>query len=221
MAVATLSFSLGPATTWKDLTDAALVRALGYGRHAPSMRSTLEEPDEVDLLASTAVFICRDKGSGQPVGTARIQVSTQGPVLIGSCVTMPDEIARDSFGEITRLASVPGSDPLVKLALMKAGYLYCVASQVRWLVIGARNEALIRQYMRLGFQDLHPSPEPVRLGYAGGIPHRILKFDLVAAERTWHASRHPLYQFMVETVHPDIQLFQRTRIRRVRAELVA
>jgi hypothetical protein len=29
----------------------------------------------------------------------------------------------------------------------------------------------------------------------------------VAAERTWHAGQHGLYGLMVETFHPDLQLF--------------
>ena len=37
---------------------------------------------------------------------------------------------------------------------MKASYLFCLASQVRWMVIGARSEALERQYTRIGFHNL-------------------------------------------------------------------
>ena len=37
---------------------------------------------------------------------------------------------------------------------MKASYLFCMANKVQWMVIGARNEALIRNYRRLGFIDV-------------------------------------------------------------------
>jgi hypothetical protein len=97
---------------------------------------------------------------------------------------------------------------LAKLCLMKAGYLYCLASQVRWMVIGARNEALIRNYRRLGFKDVLSPDDRVPLAHAGGLPHRILAFDVTSAERQWVAAGHPLYQFMVETFHPDLRLFQ-------------
>ena len=56
----------------------------------------------------------------------------------------------DTRAEITRLSAVAGADPLVKLCLMKASYLFCMATQIRWMVIGARNEALVRQYRSWG-----------------------------------------------------------------------
>jgi hypothetical protein len=90
--------------------------------------------------------------------------------------------------------------------LVKACYLYAVAAQIRWLVIGARSPALIRIYHGLGFADLLAPGERVPLAHAGGLPHQVLAFDVVSAERTWHGLRHNLYPFMVETWHPDLQL---------------
>lgn len=214
MAIANLTFSLGPARDWDDLVDVCRVRAQSYGHHVDSMRTSMLQPDDIDLMPTTAVFLCRDKASGTPVGTARVQVSLRGPLLIDGSVTLPDDMQTQSRAEITRLSAVPGADPLVKLALMKAGYLYCLANQTRWLVIGARNDALIRQYRRLGFSDLQDGGQSVPLDYAGGLPHRILRFDVTGAERAWSAMSHPLYPFMVETVHPDIQLFRQERIAR-------
>ena len=90
---------------------------------------------------------------------------------------------------------------------MKASYLYCLAAQVRWMVIGARNEALSRQYRRLGFFDLLGDNRTVILHHAARLPHSVLAFDVTTAESAWRAASHPLYTFMVETVHPSIQLF--------------
>jgi hypothetical protein len=72
-------------------------------------------------------------------------------------------------------------------------------------VIGARSDALVRLYKRLGFTDALDAPLP--LAHAGGLQHHVLAFDVVAAERTWHAGQHGLYGLMVETFHPDLQLF--------------
>ena len=94
----------------------------------------------------------------------------------------------------------------VKLGLMKAAYLYCLAHQVHWMVIGARNAALARQYKRLGFTDL-AGGAMVPLAHAADLPHRVLAFDVVSAERNWFAVRHPLYEFMVRHYHPDIRPF--------------
>jgi hypothetical protein len=221
MSTASLSFTLRPATKWEDLLEAAQVRSLSYGRHLPNMRTSLLQPDDVDLSPLTTVFVCHDKTSGDPVGTARVQTSIRGPLLIDECPAVRREMGDDSRAEITRLAAAPGADALVKLALMKACYLYCVANQVHWLVIGARNEALIRQYGRLGFVDLDESRDMVPLSYTGGLLHRVMKFDVTAAEREWYANRHPLYKFMVQTVHKDIEIVPAIRIARSVPALVA
>ena len=221
MPTAQLSFTVRLASSWDDLARSAAVRAVSYGHHVAELRSILAEPDDVDLEPGTVVFVCEDKASGRVVGTARVQTSTTSSLLVEQSVSLPAEILDHARAEITRLASVQGADPLVKIALMKAGYLYCLANQVRWLVIGARKEALIRQYVRLGFSDVFDDSRRVALAYAGGFPHRILQFDVTAAEREWFARKHPLYGFMKNTVHADIELFARPRIARYGQALAA
>jgi hypothetical protein len=71
-------------------------------------------------------------------------------------------------------------------------------------VIGARSAALVRIYKGLGFDLLADAdgPRQVPLAHAGGLPHHVLAFDVVAAERHWHAARHALYGFMVRPGTP-------------------
>ncbi len=76
------------------------------------------------------------------------------------------------------------------------------------MIIGARSEALVRQYQRLGFSDVYHDKRMIELSYAGAVPHRILAFDVVTAERIWLASNNPLYGFIFETSHRDIELFK-------------
>lgn len=204
---APLSFTLRPARHRADLVDACRVRSAAYGRHLPQMALPLERPDALDGQPGTAVLLARDKASGQPIGTLRIQRNVAAPLPLEASLILPHTLAQCSRAELTRLAILPGADPLVRIALVKASYLYALASQVRWIVIGARSEALIRIYRRLGFADLLGRDDRVPLAHAGGLPHCILALDVVAAERHWHAAGHDLYPFMVETWHPDIQLF--------------
>ena len=207
MASASLSFTLRIARSALELEGACTARSLSYGHHLPALKTPLASPDLVDLTLGTAVLVCTDKRSGHSVGTARVQVSTHGRLLIEQSIELPEALAGHARAEITRLSAVPGADPLVKLALWKAAWLYCQASQVRWMVIGARSEALVRQYRRLGFYDLHADGRCVPLAYAGGVPHRVLVFDSMTAERAWHAAKNGLYGFMIDTLHPDIDLF--------------
>lgn len=205
MTQATLSFSLRVARERADLADACRVRSAAYGRHLPAMAQPLQRPDALDTQPGTAVLLARDKASGAPLGTLRIQRNQHAPLLLEHSLILPHRLAERPRAEITRLAVMPGADAQVRLALMKACYLYGLASQVRHLVIGARSEPLIRIYRRLGFEDVLGSMVP--LAHAGHLPHRILALDIVAAERTWLGAGHGLYPFMIETWHPDIQLF--------------
>ena len=61
---------------------------------------------------------------------------------------------------------------------MKSSYLFCLATQVRWMVIGARSEALVRQYRRLGFSDIFEDGRFIPLLHAGRLDHRVLSFNV-------------------------------------------
>lgn len=208
MPTASLNFTVRLARRRADLLDACRVRAQAYGHHLPQMAQPLAAPDALDGQPGTAIVVCRDKRSGACTGTLRIQRNQHAPLLIEHSAILPRRFAEGSRAELTRLAVLPGADGATRLALMKASYLYALASQVRWLVIGARSEALIRIYRRLGFEDVWGPEDRVPLAHAGGLPHRILAFDVVAAERTWLAAGHGLYPFMIETFHPELQLFE-------------
>ena len=206
MATTSLGFTTRIARSHQALCEASDVRAEAYGHHVPTMGATLVQPDAIDLQAGTTVLVCRDKASGEVAGTARIQRNQSVPLQIERSVDVPEALAGQHLAEITRLAIRPGADVLMRPMLVKACYLYAVASQIRWLLIGARSPALIRIYRGLGFADLLGEGRQVPLAHAGGLPHSVLAFNVGAAERTWHAARHGLYSFMVETFHPDLQL---------------
>ena len=208
MTISQLTFTVAIARELRTLREACAVRALAYGHHLqdrPAMAHALAEPDATDLAPGCVVLVCRDKASGQVIGTARIQRNHPRPLPIEDSVALPPALAGHARAEITRLAIRPGADHLVRPMLVKACWMYAVAAQIRTLVIGARSAALVRIYKGLGFADLLGG-RSVPLAHAGGLPHQVLSFDVVAAERHWHAAQHALYAFMVETWHPDLQL---------------
>jgi hypothetical protein len=94
----------------------------------------------------------------------------------------------------------------VKLALFKALHRYCLAKQVEWILIGAR-PPLDQTYLDLGFEDVFSDGILRPLATAANVPHRILSFEVFTAERKWHALSHPLYVFMGQRFHPDIEIF--------------
>ena len=206
MSMSELGFTVSIARHGAELREVCALRATAYGHHLPALARALAEPDTADHQRGTVVLVCRDKASGVVIGTARLQRSGTRPLPIEASVALPPALAALPRGEITRLAIRAGADALVRPMLVKACYLAAVASQTRLLVIGARSPGLVRIYRGLGFSDLLGDGLQVPLAHAGGLPHSVLSFDVVAAERHWCEQRHPLYGFMVETWHPDLQL---------------
>jgi hypothetical protein len=200
-----LEFTLQLVSSPEDLLDACSVRAQAYGHHLPEMGRRLAEPDELDSAPGTSVFLCRAKADGRATGTMRIQSNAYGPLLMEGSLSLPPWLRGASRAEITRLAVRVGADPLTRLSLWKASYQFCVANQLNWMVVGARNEALIRNYRRLGFVDVFAPDELMPLAHTGGLPHRIMAFDNTSAQRRWGEMRHPLYQFVFETLHGDLE----------------
>ncbi|MBX3641702.1 MAG: hypothetical protein KF720_01375 [Rubrivivax sp.] len=205
MSSCELGLTLNVVSSHQDLLDACLVRAQAYGHHMPELGQKLLEPDALDHDPGTTVFICRDKLTGLCTGTMRIQSSSYGPLLMEGSLRLPPWLDSVSRVEITRLAVRVGADPLTRLCLWKASYLFCMANQLQWMVVGARNEALIRNYRRLGFVDVFAPDQMMPLAHTGGLPHRILALDNNVLKRRWGETRHPLYQFFFETQHADLE----------------
>jgi hypothetical protein len=200
-----LSFTLRPAGSHADLLLACKVRAAAYGRKNPAYGQSMLVPDQTDALPWTTVFLCEDKITGEPVGTARIQATTRGgEIEIEKYVEPPAHILRYGRAEISRLSTVLGADPFVRLALWKASYLYCLAIQVRWMVLGVGKPSLLRAYESLGARDIFEDRHQVVLGHGGNMPYRILGLEITACESRMRAENHVLCGFMFDTVHADI-----------------
>lgn len=191
-------FDMCIAVLEQDFQAACAVRRQAYGHHDPEMASRFGAVERLDTAEGTVVLVCRARSTGQCVGTARIQLSGFGPLTLESSLRLPDWLRSRSRAQISRLAVVPGMPAVVKLLLMKASYQYCLATQVRWMVIGARSPALIRNYRSLGFKDVFEPGAWVPLASGGGLPHQILALDVAGADAQWQATRHRLYGFMTE-----------------------
>ena len=211
-----LGFTVSAVKDDLSLREVRTLRAQAHGRplpDLPAMSQALARPDPSDGAAHVTVLACRDKASGEVVGTARFQRNHPLPLPIESSVQLPPPLAVQTRAEVTRLAIRPGADPLVRQALFKSCWMLALAGQIRNLVIGARSAPLVRIYKSLGFVDVvadENGPRPVPLAHAGNLLHHVLALDVVGAERRWHAISHPWYRFMVETWHPDLQLIPET-----------
>jgi hypothetical protein len=202
-----LSFRLRIARTRSDVLAACRVRA--YGHHMPHLRDALMSPGSVDEAPGVVMLLCTDKRSGEPVGTLRLRTSFWGPLLLEWSVSLPDELRAVSRMELTRLATVPDCDTLVKRSLIKASFIYCRAMLVSHLVICVRasSRALQNQYRRLKFFDVFPDGVSLPLKHVAGMEHLERATATRTIEQRWVESSHEWLDFVFGTWHPDIDLF--------------
>jgi hypothetical protein len=203
----TLPFSVHVVTTEAQLLEVQALRSQAYGHHLPLIAESFGRPDPVDRERDTTIFYARDKATGRMVGSARIQTNRYSPLQIERSVQLPPARIGQRLAEITRLTVLPGYEHPVRMAMVKASYVFCVGMQVAGIMAGSRR-SLVRQYAALGFTDLFEDERMVPLVHAGGIEHRILFVNLITAESEWRQMNHPAYGFIFHTYHPDIAIFE-------------
>lgn len=189
-----------------DLARVQALRQLAYGRHLPDQAASFGAADPSDRRPGTAIFFAEDKASGEVVGSARVQSNRHAPLPIERSIELPPQHRGRLLAEITRLCVMPGYDHKVRLALVKASHLYCIALQIGGVVAGSRR-SLVRLYESLGFDDLYGDERMCPLQHAGGLPHRVLFRDTVTSEAMARERRHPDYDFVFRDFHPDIAIF--------------
>lgn len=201
-----LPFRVGVVTDEAQLLRVQALRQWAYGRHLPAQAASFGSADPLDRLPGTTIFYVEDKQSGDMVGSARVQTNRFAPLQIERSLVLPPELLGQQLAEITRLCVQPGYTHPVRLALLKATHLFCVAMQISGVLAGSR-PALLRGYLALGFTDLMGDARQVPLVHAGGLPHRVLFRDAVRSEATTREMQHPDYDFVFRRFHPDIQVF--------------
>jgi hypothetical protein len=97
---------------------------------------------------------------------------------------------------------------VVKIALIKACFEYCEQNGIDYAVVTGRRP-IDRQYEQLLFSDVLEDKAMVPLRHVGGIPHRVMAFEIATGEQRWTAARHPLLGFFRHTHHPDIDIAPR------------
>lgn len=203
-----LPFTVSVVETDQALSDAFRVAQSAYQRHVPDLAHVGEAPPLQEVEPGYVVLIAKSKFDGSPIGTMKIQVNQWGRLKLEQSLKLPGWLDGCSQAGANRLGVASGpAGRMVKAALFKAFYLYCVEENIDWMVIAARRP-LDKQYSALLFQDVFGPNEFIPLAHAANIPHRIMAFDVASAEERWHAARHPLHDFIFATRHPDIALAQ-------------
>lgn len=202
-----LPFRIRIVRNEEQLSKAIHIRAQAYERHWPNLYVQLQTPEEQDRNPNSLIFLAEAKTDGQPVGTMRVDTNLVNPLPIAESLSLPESIAQRTLAYVTRLGVKQGRDgSLVKLALFKTLHRYCLAKQLHWMLVGIRPPG-DRDYVRLGFQDIFEEGKLVPISSSNGVPVRLMSFEAPTAERRWHENGNPLYKFMFQDYHPDIEIF--------------
>lgn len=201
-----LPFTVKVVRNEADLRKAVQIRQAAYGRHVPELAELLRSPESYDRDKGSVVLLAESKLDGSPLGSLRLQSNRYGSLGIEQSVELPEWLKYCSLAEGTRLGISEGRiGRVVKAALIKAFYLYCLEADIDWIVITAR-KPLDRQYAALMYQDVFPGGEFIPMRHIGNIPHRVMAFEVKTGEARWAEADHPLFDFMCRTRHPDIDV---------------
>lgn len=202
-----LPFRVRVVCSTPQLLRVQALRQLAYGRHLPEQAAAFGSADPLDRLSDTTIFFAEDKHTGAVVGSARVQSNRSEPLQIERSIELPPARRGQLLAEITRLCVQPGYDHPVRLALVKASHLFCIAMQINGVLAGSRR-SLLRTYESLGFTDLFGDERMCPLLHAGGLAHRVLFRDTVTSEAMARDRQHADYDFVFRHYHPDIAIFE-------------
>jgi hypothetical protein len=201
-----LPFTVRRVRTAAELSKALRIRVEAYSRHMPEFSETLRHAEAMDGMDGVVIFLAESKLDGSPLGAMRIQTNRFAPLALEQSIELPPALRAASLAEATRLAVVGDkTGSLVKTILFKAYFLFCEAAGVEWMVVTGRSP-IDRQYQRLLFDDVVPGLGYVPIRHVNNIPHRVMSFEIGTAQERWRAANHPLYNFIVHTVHSDIDI---------------
>ncbi len=181
------------------------VRRTAYGRHLPEFAQRMAVED-CDREPGTTVLLAEAKLDDAPVGTMRIQTNEFAPLPVEQSMELPHRFGAARLAEATRLGVANGGvGKVVKMMLFKALFLYCEQQQIDWLIITARSP-VDREYDAMLFEDVFEHRQFMPMAHVGGLPHRVMAGEVGVARRRWGEAKHPLFKFVFQTHHPDIDL---------------
>lgn len=189
----------------RDMGKIAALRAATYGKHLPELAGKLRQPEPCDYELGCEVIVAASKMDGSLLGTLRTHTNILKPLPLQASIRLPDSFQGMRMVEATRLCVISHSNSsLVRSALFKALFQYCHAQKVD-LIMATGRRPIDRIYDALLFSDVADAGKFYPMAHVNGIPHRVMCLRS-AAQSSWAAAKHPLYRFVYETEHADIDI---------------
>jgi hypothetical protein len=156
---------------------------------------------------SGLLFSAELKTSGECVGSVRIETNANDRFYFENEVRTEDLEARVVSICASRLTATEGQlGTLVKLALVKALYLYAHATQSSY-VYAFVDRARLRLYRNLGFEPAISGNPNLELLCHGKLPMQLVRSDVDNFQSRLEAEQNSLSDFFFKTRHPDLKVF--------------
>lgn len=187
-----------------DLIDVARLRVAAYGKHLPGLAAKLLQPEAADLELGNEVFVARSRLDGSLLGSFRTHANIFKPLPLEASMELPQRFRGTLMIEATRLCVLGGPEAsLVRNALFKAYFNYCLMQKVDWMLAAGRRP-VDRLYDAMLWSDVEEPGKLYPMAHAANVPHRVMCLQPLQAEPVWRAAQHPLFEFAFQTIHPDI-----------------
>jgi len=202
-----LPFTIRLVSSQDDLERVCLQRAQAYGRHQPDLvtRLTLSKPETEDLRKDVLILMAESKETGEVVGALRLQTNLNQPLRFETELDLPERFRNKHLLEAGRMTVRNGPEGRMVLpALVKAAFEISYRVGIDFSLLIGR-APIDRMYHAMQFQDMFDG-EKVVTSAQPGVPVTLFYMDMPQADPRWIAAECPLYGFMAQTLHPDIDI---------------
>jgi hypothetical protein len=200
-------YSIRIARTALQLQTAVEVRYQAYSEKLQALASKVKQPGPLDYEHEPVVLLAESRLTGEAVGTLRLNT---GPGILGMLddIDLPDNILGERVAFVSRMAVVGTvhERQLVRNLMQKACFQLCIAKQLNRMLLLAV-EPRERLFYRCGFSDVFEDGKARHPAFLEHFPVKALYADTYGMERHWKEQKHPLYDFLFRTFHPEIEVF--------------
>ena len=168
-------------------------------------RLTLSRPEPEDLRDDVLILMAESKESGEVVGALRLQTNLNHPLRFETELALPERFRGKHLLEAGRMTVRNGPEGRMVLpALVKAAFEISHRVGIDFSLLIGRSP-IDRMYHAMQFQDVFDG-EKVVTSAQPGVPVTLFYMDITQADTRWIAAACPLYGFMAQTLHPDIDI---------------
>lgn len=202
-----LPFRLRIAKNREDIERICLQRGGAYSRHQPDLVSRLSlcQPEADDLRDDAVLLMAESLEDGSVLGSLRLTTNINTPLRFEKEFDLPERFQRRALLEAGRMVTQNGpKGRMVVPSLIKVAFEICYRTGIDYLMLIAR-APVDRMYKAMQFEDLYHG-EKVFTSAQPGVPVTLFFMDILQVDHRFRTAGCPIYPFMAETHHPDIDI---------------